>query len=122
MFTKLVLPTLGGSPAVWSIAMVFFQSALLIGYAYAHLLVNRLTPRRAALVHLAMMGAVLLLALPIRLATGFGRPPSDGQAQVGTFRRDCKLPEEADPSLDEALAGARCGKPGLRDRCESHWV
>ena len=33
MFTKMVLPRLGGSPAVWSVAMVFFQSLLLGGYA-----------------------------------------------------------------------------------------
>ena len=35
-----VLPVLGGSPAVWNTAMVFFQSALLAGYALAHLLVR----------------------------------------------------------------------------------
>jgi hypothetical protein len=37
LFTKMVLPRLGGSPAVWSVAMVFFQSLLLGGYAYAPL-------------------------------------------------------------------------------------
>src|SRR6202047_5114740 len=37
LFTKMVLPRLGGSPAVWSVAMVFFQSLLLAGYVYAHL-------------------------------------------------------------------------------------
>jgi hypothetical protein len=35
MFTKMVLPRLGGAPTVWSVAMVFFQAALLAGYAYA---------------------------------------------------------------------------------------
>ena len=44
MFTKLVLPQLGGAPAVWSVAMVFFQATLLAGYAYAHLL-NQLCAR-----------------------------------------------------------------------------
>ena len=38
MFTKMVLPRLGGAPAVWSVAIVFFQAALLAGYAYAHAL------------------------------------------------------------------------------------
>ncbi len=33
LFTKMVLPRLGGSPAVWSVAMVFFQTLLLAGYA-----------------------------------------------------------------------------------------
>ena len=47
LFTKMVLPRLGGSPAVWSVAMVFFQSLLLGGYAYAHFLMqlrNRMIP------------------------------------------------------------------------------
>ena len=47
LFTKMVLPRLGGSPAVWSVAMVFFQSLLLGGYAYAHFLMklrNRVLP------------------------------------------------------------------------------
>ena len=39
-----VLPALGGSPAVWNTAMVFFQSALLAGYALAHLLIRRASP------------------------------------------------------------------------------
>ena len=45
MFTKMVLPRLGGSPSVWSVAMVFFQSMLLAGYAYAHAL-TRYAPAR----------------------------------------------------------------------------
>ena len=45
MFTKMVLPRLGGAPAVWSVAMVFFQALLLAGYGYAHLLTRM---RRAA--------------------------------------------------------------------------
>jgi hypothetical protein len=42
MFTKMVLPRFGGAPTVWSVAMVF-QAALLASYAYAHLLVRRLS-------------------------------------------------------------------------------
>ena len=41
MFAKMVLPKLGGAPAVWSVAMVFFQTTLLAGYAYAHVLMVR---------------------------------------------------------------------------------
>ncbi|GJD46196.1 hypothetical protein AFCDBAGC_4076 [Methylobacterium cerastii] len=36
IFTKRVLPVLGGTPAVWSVATVVFQGLLLAGYAYAH--------------------------------------------------------------------------------------
>jgi hypothetical protein len=38
MTGRLVLPTLGGTPAVWNTSLAFFQAALLVGYAYAHLL------------------------------------------------------------------------------------
>ena len=38
IFAKMVLPKLGGSPAVWAVSMVFFQAVLLAGYCYAHLL------------------------------------------------------------------------------------
>ena len=39
-----VLPVLGGAPAVWNTAMVFFQAALLAGYAFAHVIVRHLSP------------------------------------------------------------------------------
>jgi hypothetical protein len=55
MFTKMVLPRLGGSPSVWSVAMVAFQTFLFIGYVYAHVLTRVLGPQRAALVHLGFL-------------------------------------------------------------------
>ena len=76
MFTRMVLPRLGGAPAVWSVAMVFFQTALLAGYAYAHALTRLCRPPRAALVHLALL-ACAATTLPITIATGFGAPPAD---------------------------------------------
>src|SRR5712671_4360128 len=54
MFAKMVLPRIGGAAAVWSVAMVFFQAALLLGYAYAHLLSRTLAPGPSALVHLSL--------------------------------------------------------------------
>src|SRR5262249_11353614 len=69
LFTKMVLPRLGGSPAVWSVAMVFFQSLLLGGYAYAHLLMqarNRVIP---VVIHLVLL-AVAMLTLPLPLSSG----------------------------------------------------
>ncbi|MBS0532310.1 MAG: fused MFS/spermidine synthase [Proteobacteria bacterium] len=79
LFTKMVLPRLGGSPAVWSVAMVFFQSLLLGGYAYAHYLMklrNRIVP---VAIHLALL-VVALLTLPLSIAGGWGEPPSSGYA------------------------------------------
>src|SRR5437763_315423 len=77
MFTKMVLPMLGGAPSVWSVAMVFFQAALLIGYAYAHLLARTLNVGQGALMHLGVLAAAAL-TLPIGVAHGFGAPPSTG--------------------------------------------
>lgn len=75
MFAKMALPRLGGSPSVWSVAMAVFQTALLTGYVYAHLLTRSLTPRRAAFVHLAFL-AVVAMTLPLGIARSFGTPPN----------------------------------------------
>ena len=77
MFAKMVLPKLGGSAAVWSIALVFFQSVLLLGYAYAHLLTTRLSPNVAVMVHLAVFAGALLF-LPIAYPAGWEQAPQDG--------------------------------------------
>src|SRR5438067_9033207 len=55
MFTKMVLPRLGGAAAVWSVAMVFFQTALLAGYAYAHWLMRLAPGRRSVIIHVGLM-------------------------------------------------------------------
>ncbi|MCB9942417.1 MAG: fused MFS/spermidine synthase [Geminicoccaceae bacterium] len=64
MFSRMVLPIYGGSPAVWTTAMLFFQTALLAGYLYAHLLAARWTLRRQLIVHSTVL-LLGLLALPI---------------------------------------------------------
>jgi predicted O-methyltransferase YrrM len=76
MFAKMVLPRLGGAPTVWSVAMVFFQTALLAGYAYAHLLIRFLPLGVGALVHLSIL-AVAATTLPIGVALGFETPPTN---------------------------------------------
>ena len=70
MFTKMVLPRLGGSPSVWSVAMVFFQTMLVAGYAYAHVLTRYAPGRMSVLVHLAVMA---LAAFTLPFAIGAGR-------------------------------------------------
>ena len=59
-----VLPALGGSPAVWNTAMVFFQSALLAGYALAHLLIRRASPA-GQLAVLAALWVGVALTVPV---------------------------------------------------------
>src|SRR6201993_1073222 len=74
LFTKMVLPRLGGSPAVWSVAMVFFQSLLLAGYAFAHVLVQNKNPAIPGAGPLALL-VVALFTLPLSISTRFGEPP-----------------------------------------------
>jgi hypothetical protein len=64
MFTKLVLPRFGGAPSVWSVAIVFFQTALLAGYAYAHWLTRYAPGRLSVAAHLTVMIAAVF-ALPL---------------------------------------------------------
>jgi hypothetical protein len=66
MFTKMVLPLLGGTPAVWNTAVMFFQAMLLAGYVYAHLLSRLKRLRNQALVHVAVL-LVGLLFLPVHV-------------------------------------------------------
>jgi spermidine synthase len=75
MFARMVLPLLGGSPAVWNTAMVFYQAALLGGYAYAHATTARLGVRRQAVLHLAVL-LLPLAFLPIAIRSGW-TPPTD---------------------------------------------
>jgi hypothetical protein len=93
MFTKMVLPRLGGAPTVWSVAMVFFQAALLGGYAYAHLLVRRMPLGLGALVHLGILAAAAA-TLPIAIAQGFGTPPTTAIAPwlIALFAASIGLP------------------------------
>ncbi len=80
MVTKLVLPMLGGSPAVWNTAMVFFQAALLAGYAYAHALQRLGSMRSQMMVHLALL-TLAALFLPLRINGLLGDP--DPSAPIG---------------------------------------
>ena len=118
LFTKMVLPRLGGSPAVWSVAMVFFQTLLLAGYAYAHLLMqirNRVVP---VVVHLLLLVAAVL-TLPLTIASGWGEPPSSGYAVwlLGLFVVSIGLPFFALAANNPLLQAwfVRTGHPAAPD-------
>jgi spermidine synthase len=118
LFAKMVLPQLGGTPAVWSVAMVFFQAMLLLGYAYAHLL-TKLAPGRVSVgIHLAVM-IVAVFALPLGIATGWGRPPEGGQSfwLLGLFAASIGLPFFALSANGPLLQAwfARTGHPQAKD-------
>src|ERR1700704_5407824 len=57
IIAKIVLPWFGGSAAVWTTCMLFFQVVLLLGYLYAHLAVRRLQPRAQILLHIGLLAA-----------------------------------------------------------------
>jgi hypothetical protein len=61
IIARFILPWYGGSPAVWTTCMLFFQTALLAGYAYAHAMATRLRLPAQCVVH----GALLLTSLAV---------------------------------------------------------
>ena len=76
MFAKMVLPLLGGAPAVWAVAMVFFQTTLLLGYCYAHLIIAKLSLRTGVLVHLCVLASAVIF-LPLGISEYWSNPPTE---------------------------------------------
>src|SRR3990172_13137112 len=64
IIAKQILPWFGGSAAVWTTCLVFFQVALLAGYAYSDLTTRKLRPRTQVMLHTALLAASLAM-LPI---------------------------------------------------------
>ncbi len=118
LFTKMVLPRLGGSPAVWSVAMVFFQSLLLAGYAYAHYLMQIQNRTLPVAIHLGLL-LLALLSLPLSIAGGWGEPPTSGYAfwLLGLFAVSIGLPFFALAANNPLLQAwfVRTGHPGGPD-------
>jgi hypothetical protein len=118
MFTKMVLPRLGGAPSVWSVAMVFFQAALLAGYGYAHAL-TRFAPGRASVVIHVLVMLAACLALPLHIASGWGTPPEIGEAfwLLGLFAVSIGLPFFALAANSPLLQAwfARTDHPAAKD-------
>jgi len=75
LIAKQILPRLGGSPAVWTTCMLFFQTALLGGYAWAYALDRWLTSRRQLAAQLALLAAGAAV-LPVAVAAGEGASAS----------------------------------------------
>src|SRR4051812_203936 len=60
---KYILPWFGGTPAVWTTCMLFFQVMLLLGYAYAHGLIQYVAPKGQMIVHLLLLVVALLVPI-----------------------------------------------------------
>ena len=68
MVAKQLLPRFGGTPNVWNATVLFFQVALLVGYAIAHVSLDRLGPRRQTWLQLALAAATVPL-LPLAISS-----------------------------------------------------
>ncbi len=67
LISKFILPWFGGSPAVWTAAMLFFQAVLFGGYLYAHLTTSRLSPARQWQVHVGLLAVAAVAVLATRI-------------------------------------------------------
>src|SRR5690349_14866150 len=80
LISKFILPWFGGSPAVWTAAMLFFQLALFGGYLYAHLTSTYLKPRGQFVLHLALLAVATGLALYTRISPSEALKPRGDEA------------------------------------------
>ena len=66
LIARIILPWFGGTASVWTTCLMFFQTALLAGYFYSHVVIRRLRPRSQAILHLALLvvSAAMLPILP----------------------------------------------------------
>ncbi len=80
VIAKIILPWFGGSAAVWSTCLMFFQVALLAGYLYAHALTRYLRPRAQIIVHI---GVLLVSATALPIYPGAAWKPATASDPIG---------------------------------------
>ena len=83
LISKSILPWFGGCPAVWTTAMLFFQTVLFAGYVYAHLLQRWFKPHQQATVHFVVIAAALASLLLVPLPPGPSWKPVDSSNPTG---------------------------------------
>ena len=114
LIAKLILPWFGGSAAVWTTCMLFFQIALLLGYLYAHVVTGKLSPPRQTALHMGLL-ALSLLCLPI-LPNAWWKPAGSDDPLwriLGLLAATIGLPyfllSSTSPLLQSWLARRRAG-------------
>lgn len=101
LISKRILPWFGGSPAVWTTCLVFFQTVLFAGYAYAHWASGWLKPRQQAIVHAALIIVALIFARLFPAVAG-SRPARNNRfhrfflslQRVSAFPTSCSRPQD----------------------------
>jgi hypothetical protein len=112
MVGKSLLPLLGSTPQVWTTTVLFFQAALLAGYAFSHATSRRLSPRVQAIVQIALLVAAAVV-LPVEVARAADPPQSSNPIPwlLGTLALGAGLPFFAlaanGPTLQRWLAATR---------------
>ncbi|MFO0943501.1 MAG: fused MFS/spermidine synthase [Pirellulales bacterium] len=86
LISKFILPWFGGSPAVWTAAMLFFQSVLFAGYMYAHLLTSRLGSRGQLWIHISLL-SLAAIAVAITQTTPWQELRPSGDASESPLLR-----------------------------------
>jgi SAM-dependent methyltransferase len=76
VIAKIILPWFGGSAAVWTVCMLFFQLVLLLGYLYAHAVIRYLKPRMQMVVHTVVLAASAVV-LPVYPHVSWKPAPGD---------------------------------------------
>jgi hypothetical protein len=96
LMARMLLPRLGGAPAVWNTCLVFFQAALLVGYGYVHWLSRRRDVRRQTRWHLTLLVSATLLAplvlLPLAIDSGWTPAEYPIAAVLGVLTLSVGLP------------------------------
>jgi hypothetical protein len=83
LISKFILPWFGGSPTVWTTAMLFFQCTLFCGYVYAHVLSRHGSVRAQKWIHMGLL--VLAAALASRVLPGDALKPLGEEEPIGTI-------------------------------------
>lgn len=117
---RMVLPALGGSPAVWNAAMVFFQGALLVGYLYAHVLVTHVPQRWQAVLHMSVLAAGALF-LPFAVNVGGVDAGSPSLSVIVLFAAALGLPFVA-LSANAPLLQSWFSRTGHRDAADPYFL
>jgi hypothetical protein len=78
LIARVILPSFGGTPAVWTTCMLFFQSLLVGGYGYGHVVATRFVPKKQATVHavFVLLSLAVLSSSALRWGSPLVPPPS----------------------------------------------
>lgn len=122
MFARMTTPLLGGSPAVWNTSMVFFQAALLVGYAYAHALARRASLRNQVLVHaLVLLSGVVVLPIAVSDLLGPPNPSAPSLWLFAVLALSVGLPYAA-ASATAPLLQAWFARTGRADAADPYYL